>query len=377
MDRSAPQVTEASNAEIADVQLNELGYYAVTRHPADARVVLPEARAAEALGLGSCHIGERFTVKDPAVLSGAVAGCSSSLGIAPSTNHHTRHPTVTATVGSTMHALTEGRFAMAFGRGMAGYWPAIGLPVVTAARLRDFFGILRRLWAGEMILDHDGPAGKWPMLRHASGLPDGPPIGLVGVGPKTMELAGEIADFVVLHTFFSDEATTASVAAVRRGAERADRDPDSIRIWACLATVCDSLSQEDQLRRGVGRLATYLQAYPDVLVSANHWDPVVWNKIRESDLFTDAATAGPIDASASFETLERIAELIPAEWMTAAASGSARDCARTIARQFDLGVHSVIMHGASPQELEPVVHAYRADRPRLRRAVTANPGRFS
>jgi 5,10-methylenetetrahydromethanopterin reductase len=31
-------------------QLNELGYYAVTRHPADARVVLPEARDAEALG---------------------------------------------------------------------------------------------------------------------------------------------------------------------------------------------------------------------------------------------------------------------------------------------------------------------------------------
>ncbi len=192
-----------------------------------------------------------------------------------------------------------------------------------------------------------------------------------------MELAGEIADFVVLHTFFSDLATEASVAAVRRGAERAGRDPDSIRIWACLATVCDSLSPDDQLRRGVGRLATYLQAYPDVLVSANDWDPGVWDRIRQSELFTDAATAGPIDASASFETLQRLAELIPAEWLAAAASGSARDCAKTIARQFDLGVHSVIMHGASPHELEPVVRAYRAERPILRRAVAANPGRFA
>lgn len=377
MNRTASQVTDPSSAADTDIQLNELGYYAVTRHPADARVVLPEAREADALGLGSCHIGERFTVKDPAVLSGAVAGCSSSLGIAPSTNHHTRHPTVTATVGSTMHALTEGRFAMAFGRGMAGYWPAIGLPVVTAARLRDFFGILRRLWAGEMILDHDGPAGKWPMLRHASGLDEGPPIGLVGVGPKTMELAGEIADFVVLHTFFSDEATAASVAAVRRGAEIAGRDPDSIRIWACLATVCDSLSPDDQLRRGVGRLATYLQAYPDVLVSTNGWDQLAWQRIRQSELFSDAATAGPIDASASFQTLQRIAELIPAEWLAAAATGSARECANTIARQFDLGVHSVIMHGASPHELAPVVQAYRANRPALPSPVAANPGRFA
>ncbi|WKG04199.1 TIGR03857 family LLM class F420-dependent oxidoreductase [Mycolicibacterium sp. HK-90] len=367
-------VTTSSNPED---QLRELGYYAVTRHPADVRVVLPEARAAEALGLGSCHIGERFTVKDPAVLSGALAGCSTKLGIAPSTNHHTRHPTVTATIGSTMHALTEGRFAMAFGRGMAAYWQAMNLPVVTEARLRDFFGILRRLWAGEMIVNHDGPAGKFPFLRHANGLGEGPPIGLVAVGPKTMELAGEIADFVVLHTFFSDAATEVSVAAVRRGAERAGRDPDSVRIWACLATVPDALPEEDQLRRGVGRLATYLQAYADVLVSANGWDPAVWERIKQTDLFSDAAAAGPIDASASFETLQQIAELIPAEWLDSVAKGSPQDCAKTIARQYDLGTHSVIMHGASPQELEPVVRAYRANRPTLRRAVAANPGKFA
>ena len=214
------------------------------------------------------------------------------------------------------------------------------------------------------------------MLRHVNGLGDGPPLGLVAVGPKTMELAGEIADFVVLHTFFSDHATTESVAAVRRGAERAGRDPDSVRIWACLATVPDALSPDDQLRRGVGRLATYLQAYPDVLVAANDWDPVVWDRIRQSELFTDAATAGPIDASASYETLQRIAELIPAEWLTAVAAGSPQECARTIARQYDLGVHSVIMHGASPHELAPVVQAYRAEAPTLRRAVAANPGRF-
>jgi probable F420-dependent oxidoreductase len=374
---TAVQVTAPLSAGQTDDQLNELGYYAVTRHPADVRVTLPEARAAEALGLGSCHIGERATVKDAAVLSGALAGCSSSLGIAPSTNHHTRHPTITATVGSTMHALTEGRFAMAFGRGMAAYWNAIGLPVVTEARLRDFFSILRRLWAGDLILDHDGPAGKWPMLRHVNGLDDAPPIGLVAVGPKTMELAGEISDFVVLHTFFSDEATEKSVAAVRRGAERAGRDPDSVRIWACLATVPDALSPEDQLRRGVGRLATYLQAYADVLVSANGWDPVVWERIKLSELFTTAAAAGPIDASASYETLQRIAELIPAEWLDSVASGSPQNCARTIARQYDLGTHSVIMHGASPQELEPIVRAYRAERPTLRRAVAANPGLFA
>ena len=99
--------------------------------------------------------------------------------------------------------------------------------------------------------------------------------------------------------------------------------------------------------------------------------------LRRASWWAWAAAAGPIDASASFETLERIAELIPAEWLTSVASGSPQDCARTIARQYDLGTHSVIMHGASPQELVPVVQTYRADRQTLRRAVAANPGRFA
>ena len=65
------------------------------------------------------------------------------------------------------------------------------------------------------------------------------------------------------------------------------------------------------------------------------------------------------------------------EWLAAVAKGMPQECAKTIARQYDLGVHSVIMHGASPHELAPVVQAYRDNRPTLRRAVLANPGRFA
>jgi hypothetical protein len=36
-------------------------------------------------------------------------------------------------MGSTLHAVTDGAFAMSFGRGAAEHWKAIGLPVVTEA----------------------------------------------------------------------------------------------------------------------------------------------------------------------------------------------------------------------------------------------------
>jgi len=359
-------------------QLDELAYYAVTHHPADARKVFPEASDAEALGLGSCMISERFTVKEAGVLAGAVAGRAPSLGIASAAiNHHTRHPIVTATMGSTLHAVTDGKYAMSFGRGAPDHWKAIGLPVVTEAVLRDFIGILRRLWTDGYVLDHDGPAGKWPVLHNRSGLGEGPPIGLVAVGPRTMELAGEVCDFVTMHTFFGERATTGSIEAVRRGAERAGRDPDAVRIWSCLAAVPDGLSEEDQVRRGVGRLVTYLQVYGDVLVSVNGWDPGVWERLKTAEVFTTAAAAGAIDASADTETLLRIAELVPDEWLAASARGRSEDAAGTIARELELGCHSVILHGAEPHELAPMVDAYRAVRPTLARPVATNPGLFA
>lgn len=358
-------------------QLDELGYYAVTHHPADARVLFPEATAAERLGLGSCHISERFTVKEAGSLAGGVAGRAPSLGIASAAiNHHTRHPMITATLGSTLHQMTEGRYAMAFGRGAAQHWKAIGLPVVTEAALRDFLGLLRRVWRDGYALDHDGPAGSWPVVHNQSGLGEGPPLGLVAVGPRTMELAGETCDFVIMHTFFGEQATRSSIEAVRRGAERAGRDPDAIRIWSCLATVPDGLSEDDRVRRGVGRLVTYLQAYGDVLVAVNGWDPAAWERLRTAQVYVDAAAAGAIDASADAETLHRIAELVPDEWLAASAHGTSAQAAATIVRELELGCHSVILHGAEPDELAPIVEAYRTVRPTLARAVATNPGLF-
>ena len=73
--------------------------------------------------------------------------------------------------------------------------------------------------------------------------------------------------------------------------------------------------------------------------------------------------AGAIDAKATTSELEHVAGLLPSEWMDAAATGSPEQCARKVLAQFDLGVDGVILHGASPEDLSPVVDAYRTLRP--------------
>jgi hypothetical protein len=67
--------------------------------------------------------------------------------------------------------------------------------------------------------------------------------------------------------------------------------------------------------------------------------------------------------------------LIPPEWLAAAATGTPQQCARTAVAQFALGANGVILHGATPEELRPILPAYRDIRDQRFVKAPANPGR--
>ncbi|MCU1484737.1 MAG: Luciferase-like monooxygenase [Actinomycetia bacterium] len=354
-------------------QLNELGFYTLAGHSDSPRDAVHEARQAEELGLGSAFVSERFNVKDACALSGAVGAVTETIGVATAaTNPNTRHPLVTATFATTMHRMTGGRFALGLGRGFDPLMNAIGLSPVTWAQLEDLSGILRRLWHGEMVLGHDGPAGKFGYLNQEATFDEDIPLVLVALGEKTLERAGTCMDSVVLHTYFTDETLARSVAAVRRGAESAGRDPDSVRVWSVLATIGDHIPEEARLLKTVGRLATYLQGYGDLLIRVNGWDAGDLVRFREDSLVQ--GFQGGFDSKATTAELEHLAELLPDHWLAASATGSPERCAARIVDQFDAGATGVILHGATPDELAPILPAYLAVRPSAVSDLPANPG---
>jgi ABC-type sugar transport system substrate-binding protein len=67
---------------------------------------------------------------------------------------------------------------------------------------------------------------------------------------------------------------------------------------------------------------------------------------------------GGIDSVATTEQLEHIAALIPDEWLAPSATGSPAQCVAAVRNQLALGCDAVILHGASPQELAPIVEEY-------------------
>jgi probable F420-dependent oxidoreductase len=318
-----------------------------------------ELRDAEDMGLGTAFISERFNIKEAGALTGAAIGATSNINIVTAaTNHTTRHPIVSASWASTLHIMSEGRFSLGLGRGIDAMFNAYGMPLATTDSMEQFAVLMRRLWKGETVLNYADLTGTYPVLRLDPAFNLDIPLSITAFGPQTLEMAGRAYDNVILHTFFTDETTERAVQTVKKSAEQAGRDPSTVKVWSCLATIGDHIDPAMRLKKTVGRLATYLQAYGDLMVRTNNWDPEVLKRFRADEFVK--TFPGALDAKGTTEDLERVAPLIPEEWLAPSATGTPEQCVAAIRNQFALGCDGVIMHGATPTELAPIVAAYKA-----------------
>ena len=103
---------------------------------------------------------------------------------------------------------------------------------------------MRRLWHGETILGHDGPAGRYPFLRLDPTFDEDIPLGLIAFGPNTLALGGPgLRPGRAAHVLHRRDASRAASTTVKDAAERAGRDPASVKVWSCFATVGDHLPE--------------------------------------------------------------------------------------------------------------------------------------
>ena len=352
----------------------ELGFYTLPGHTRTPVDLLDEVRAAEELGMGSAWISERFDVKEVAALAGAAAAATSRLFIGTgATNINSRHPLLTASMSTTLHRLSAGRFALGVARGVGIRYDLMGMEKISNAHLRDFVDVMKKLWRGERV-SYDGVLGKFPYLHMADWINDDIPLMFVGFGEKSLAFAGSVFDGVILHTFISDKALARSVKIVREAAERAGRDPHSVKIWSVLAVLHDDAHEPDEekyLRYIVARMATYLQApnYGELLVTLNGWDITILEKFRSDKIVRNML--GAIDSIATLEQLQHIRTLIPEHWLPAAV-GNAQKCAQRFNDQFAAGADGVIIHASKPQEFAPVLDAYQQIRDHERFAGRSN-----
>ncbi len=340
----------------------ELGFYGLPGHTRTPRDVIKQVVQAEELGIGNVMISERADYKEIAAICGACAAVTEKIFIGTSgTNLNTRHPMITASMGSTLSSLSEGRFALGLAKGSALRWKMLDLPHPTYEREVEFVALMRRLWRGETVTNYNSVLGSFTSLGLAPYVNVDIPLLYVGFGPKSLEHAGQVYDGAHLHTFMSDQALSDAVASMRRGEANAGREVGKVRAWSVLATACD-VSEEVYLKYIIARLATYLQfpGYGDMLVQINGWDPEILERFRTAPAVK--AVGGWIDSVATTAQLAEIEKLVPQEWRPAAV-GTAAQCAQRWVDQFKAGADGIIVHASTPEEFAPVLDEYRKIRP--------------
>src|SRR6478736_876455 len=158
------------------------------------------------------------------------------------TNPATRDWTVTASVFATLNEMYGNRTVCGIGRGDSAVRVTNGRPV-TIDTLRESIEVIRELGNGRSA-EYNGSTITFPWADRSR-----LEVWVAGYGPRALALAGEVGDGVILQ--LADPQITAwSIAAVRRAAEEAGRDPDAITICvAAPAYVSDDLDHaRDQCR---------------------------------------------------------------------------------------------------------------------------------
>jgi 5,10-methylenetetrahydromethanopterin reductase len=333
-----------------------LGAYVLPGRVDDPRPAVGQARAAEHLGLGTVWIAERFGTKDVGVLASAIGQATSTVRVGSAITHFmTRHHIALASMAMTLQALTDGRFILGVGRSVPPLWRSLGLPAMTNAVLADSADIVRRLCRGEKVT-YDGPAGCYRSLRLGDVADvEPPPIALAAIGPRSLELAGQHFDGVILHPFLTADAVGRSAERVRAAAKAAGRDAAAVRVYATVVVAPDLTPAEEEAVVAA-RAVTYFQIpeFGERLALLNGWDPAALEHLRAHPKL--AGLRGSADSVFTRGELTEVSRRLPAEWLqTAAAVGSAEQCAARLGDYFAAGADELVLHGSTPELLGPLL----------------------
>jgi 5,10-methylenetetrahydromethanopterin reductase len=133
-----------------------------------------------------------------------------------------RHPLTLAALAASLEEVAPGRTALTVGPGFLSV-RHMGRPRATLATMREAVLAIRRLLAGERVTFGEAS----PRLGNPPRRP--PPVHVLAAGPRMIELAGEVADGVLMLVGLHPAAVAAARRHLAAGAARGGRDVSAFR----------------------------------------------------------------------------------------------------------------------------------------------------
>ena len=269
------------------------------------------AVAAEEAGFADVWLPDHYFLRDVYVAQALIAARTTTVRLATGVAAiQLRHPALIASAAATIAECSGGRAVIGIGPGGHEFPSQFGMrPKSPLTMLREAVAIIRLLGSGSADFrgDYfcaDGSALGWRI--------DPPPIYLSARGPRMLELAGEIADGVIIHGVQRDFLDYAR-ARVAHGAQRAGRDPQE-----CLISVMLDVEVDRDEATAIERLrprCTLMAggSYADELIPVYGFDPGAVARLRTAlndpdEAEADYVTDDMVRAFAFGGTVETVTE---------------------------------------------------------------------
>lgn len=266
----------------------------------------------------------------------AMASPRLTLGTAV-TNPRSRHPAITAAAAATVDEISGGRMILGIG---AGDRPllALGLRPAGLASVRAAVGAIRSLWSGATVTVEDGAFELHDAHLRFGARPD-IPLYVSASGPKTLELAGEIADGVILLVGLFPEALSWALEHVDRGAAKAARRRPHVAVFAYGAVDEDA----DAALASARSIAAWFPQTAPVICELGGLSRSAVEQVRETY------------AGGEFQEAEQAARLLPDDFVRKVAlAGDARQARDHIRAVADAGADSVHVFPLGARRMETI-----------------------
>ncbi len=325
--------------------------YLQDKHP--IREGIRYAQYAEERGFEAVWQAESRLVREATVPMAAFAASTERIKIGSGVvNNWTRNVGLMAATFSTLDDLAPGRIIL----GIGAWWDPLASKVgITRTKplqaMREYVETVRRLLAMERVTFH----GEFVHVDdieldivHGERKAKDVPIYIGATGMKMMELAGEIADGVVLNYMVSPKYNRDALEALQAGADRVGRKVEDIDRPQLVVCSLDE-DREVALDRARELLTQYLGQQPHIM-KASGVDPELIEEIGRVMTWP----AGP-------EEIHRAMKLVPDEAVQMiSASGTPEECRAKVREYVEAGCTCPILYPLG-DDVEAMIDAFAVD----------------
>ena len=194
------------------------------------------AKLSEQQGFDNVWITDHYNNRDVYSTLTVIALNTNNIKIGSGvTNSYTRNPAITASSIASIAEISGGRAVLGLGPGDKATFDAMGIAwVKPLATTKEAIQAIRGFISGQKV-SMDGEMIKFAGAKLAFKAGN-VPIYMGAQGPKMLELAGEIADGVLINASHPKDFEVA-VEQIKKGAEKAGRDPSEVDVtaYACFS----------------------------------------------------------------------------------------------------------------------------------------------